>query len=327
MTRTTIMPTTAVPLMLALMSSGCDEPPDLPQLVEFREMMEGPVVEGTWPPSGGTLNTAWLGETPLMRIALPSYPRDLCRDDDAYVEEIEVMVEGAYELGTSATANEGELVVRAANVDHRGAALVGSRWWLDAAKTHYITITEYGEADGRFGYQFEHQSLTQAIPDPVICEPDIDGDRWAYVVGNVSVDVADASISIDNHSLLVACASGALGKAISWGFAPWAYGYARDLKLYQTGVRTVMADYCGDGVSYTEDGVLIQVSNERAGQSFVYPETSTEAVFGPDGALCLTCPRIGGPDPACDIPACGSDAGAEALMNQSFHAWTKVAGS
>lgn len=42
-------------------------------------------------------------------------------------------------------------------------------------------------------------------------------------------------------------------------------------------VRAMRADVCGDGISFTRDGVLIEID----------PPGWTEAVWGPGGALCL----------------------------------------
>ncbi|MEM9459152.1 MAG: ADYC domain-containing protein [Myxococcota bacterium] len=279
---------------------------------------------GTWPPSGGTLNTAHLGDSPLMRLLLPGYPHQHL-SDDAFIEQVEVMVGGQYQPAATIEAEQGELVAVVDEVARRGSELVGSRWWLTPDGSEFVTITDYAEQEGRFGYQFEYEREGELVPDPEVCPPDEDGDGWTYMVGDVRVDVGDGSITDDPGALLVACASGALGKAISWGFVPWHQGRSRDLDLYQTGVRTVRADYCGDGLSFTEDGTLIQVSNIPAGQSFVAPEQSTEAVFGPDGAICLSNPRVEGLSPLCKIPEC--DASIDPLSALGVLTWTKLAPS
>lgn len=317
-------------LALAASSSACDSPVEtgtpVSRAIPWHDPGDPPPV-GTWPPSGGTLNTASLGDVPLMRVVLPGYPQGSRRPDDAYVEQIEVLGQWKSISASTATAPLGELVVEADGIEYGGADLVGSRWWLDPQQTRFILIAEHAEAQGRHGYQLEYHTTDPSDPGSPICEPDHDGDHWAYVVGDVLVDVQEASITADARSLLVACASGALGKALSWGFTPWKDEADQDLALYQAGVRTVMADYCGTGTSFTEDGTLVQVSNAAAGQTFLTPEAGTEAVFGPGGALCLTSPRVIGPGAQCTIPTCGSDEEVALLVQGgSALAWTKLAG-
>ncbi|MCX4243271.1 ADYC domain-containing protein [Paraliomyxa miuraensis] len=332
---TTIMPRLGSILILSMLSLvACDamqvpEGPDaLPQAIDFRTGPEGP-----WPPPGGGLNTAWLGDTPLMRILPPGYLHIL-RGLDVRATQIQVQIAGQYHTVTSVSAVEGTLILETAVGTHKGAELVGSRWWLDQGHTEYITITEVAEGGQAPGYQLAYKAKDgEGMGTVPICEPDIDGDHWAYLVGDVYVDVDDATITQDTGALLVACSSGALGKAITWGFAPWVHddeplpGVGEppplDLPLYQTGVRTVRADYCGDGEAHTEDGTRIQVRNDLIGLAFDSSQQSTEAVFGPDGALCLSSPRDPGAVVDCALPTCPPFAWT--LMTAHYHAWTKLA--
>ncbi|MCA9712258.1 MAG: hypothetical protein KDK70_40855 [Myxococcales bacterium] len=305
--------------LLALGIVACDAPPEL--AAAFRD---DPSPQGTWPPPGGTLNTASLGATPLMRLLPPGSTIDVPRVSDGIVSLIEVLDGDVYRPVTSVSAPQGMLVLEADGELYEGAAVVGSRWWLDDAHSHHVTIAEVSEQGQAFGYQLEHRHGRADATEPV-CKPDIDGDHWAYLVEDVLVDISSGTITAQSGPVLVACASGALGKAITWGFSPWSDGAPASLALYQTGVRTVRADYCGDGSPHTQDGVLIQVFNELAGQSFVAPGQSTEAVFGPDGALCVSTPRNEGADFECDRPTCGGNP--LTLMTADFHTWTKLAPS
>jgi len=311
-------------LISGLALGACDETAEADP-ASFRALdLPWQIIPG-WPPPGGTLNTASLGTTPLMRLLLPGYPGangNNVRTSDAVIHSVELMRSRSFEEVTSISAISGELSITTDDGDFRGADLIDSRWWLDEQKTRYITITDYGEAAGFKGYQFEHHWTVSGPANPMICTPDVDGNHWAYVVGDVLVQPT-GSITNDPGALLIACSSGALGKAITWGFTPWDETN-QTLDLYQTGVRTVMADYCGDGSSYTEDGTLIQVHNDLAGQGFVNPTTENEAVFGPDGALCLSEPRAASHAPDCEIPVCGDEVEIDLLMTESFHTWTKL---
>nr|MCH9682290.1 hypothetical protein [Deltaproteobacteria bacterium] len=96
--------------------------------------------------------------------------------------------------------------------------------------------------------------------------------------------------------------------------------------LWETGVRAIRADYCGNGIAYTQTGTPIHLSNPSAGLSFLASAGATEAVFGPDGALCLTSPRvIASPmDLPCALSKCDDVGGAPALITTPYHTWTKI---
>lgn len=311
------------PSLLVLGLTACDAPLD-PEALALRDEpieiaeLPGPHWSGVWPPPGGTFNTAWLGDDPLMRL-MPPGVEWAPRSGDGLIDRIEVLDGDAYVPVTHVSVPQGMLVLTTEEGTYDGEDVVGSRWWLEGEDQQYVTITEVSQVGSAFGYQLEHRHGDLV---DLVCAPSIDGDHWAYLVEDVFVDVDDGSITPDDGPLLVACASGALGKAITWGFTPW-YPNDDTLSLYRTGVRTVRADYCGDGSSYTEEGTLIQVRNELAGLSFVAPEQSTEAVFGPDGALCLSEPRV----PSRRMVACtlGPCEEGGSLPSAKHQAWTKLA--
>jgi hypothetical protein len=57
-----------------------------------------------------------------------------------------------------------------------------------------------------------------------------------------------------------ACASGAVGKCVLWGYRPWKRFNGESLASYhQACTRLVRADYCGKGTSYTQNGRVINV--------------------------------------------------------------------
>lgn len=301
-----------------------------------------------WPPPGGTFNTACLGVTPLMRVLTPSYPtnpgfsRAPYEDLDVQIEEIEADTGTELVPITSVTITNGMLALGAEDSIFDGADVVGSRWWLDAEHTAYVTITEYSSPNRLVptspsmltpGYQLEYQVVGDPEGQP-ICPVAPDGSHWAYLVGDVFVDVDDGTIDADPGALLIACTTGALGKAITWGFAPWVLPPDPDasidlgtaspnLPLYQTGVRVVRADYCGDGDSHTVDGVEIQLHNELAGQTFDFPQGADEGLFGPDGALCVDHQRNPHAPPLTCVDPCNDIIDTQ---GPTFQTWTKLVG-
>jgi hypothetical protein len=308
----TSLPRFLRPCLLLLGLAACDALPDHEALVLRDEPVE--IEEGIWPPPGGTINTAWLGDMPLMRLVPPGSEFE-SHAGDAAIGLIEVFDGDQYLPVTDMAIPQGALVLTAGGVTYTGKTLIESRWWIGDAMTEYIVITNVSEEGLAPGYQLEHRRGD--LQDP-LCEPSVDDEHWAYLVEDVFVNVANGNIMPDDGPLLIACASGAVGKAITWGFSPWYEGDV-DLALYRTGVRTVMADYCGDASSHTGDGIFIQVSNELAGQYFTAPEASTEAIFGPDGALCLSEQRVPSRRRGCSLSPC------EAPPSEPFQAWTKLA--
>lgn len=102
-----------------------------------------------------------------------------------------------------------------------------------------------------------------------------------------------------------ACKTGAIAKCVLWGYDPAVVGAA----MHQACTRMVRADYCGDGVSSTRDGTLIDVSDVRGVQSAAnLPGFAFEAGWGEDGATCVHRARFASAVPSCfrDLPTCAS---------------------
>jgi hypothetical protein len=100
---------------------------------------------------------------------------------------------------------------------------------------------------------------------------------------------------LQDNSFSVTCTAGAIGKCIRYGYKPWSTGpHGEPLWDYhQACTRMVRADYCGDGISWTRDGMPIDVYDRLGIQ---IPDRSQnmqfEAAWGPDGAVCVSHPRV-----------------------------------
>jgi len=120
------------------------------------------------------------------------------------------------------------------------------------------------------------------------------------------LDVDDEDFLIDDDgtgevmeaadSLYLACVTGAVGKAAIWGYWPremTAPTYPSDSLLnFETIVRMVRADYCGDGTSHTQEGTPIGVADRmgvRDADSDLShaPSDYFEAVWYAGGADCV----------------------------------------
>jgi hypothetical protein len=62
------------------------------------------------------------------------------------------------------------------------------------------------------------------------------------------------------------CGNGAVEKCVRWGYRPWDSALKSDATTiaslapyHQTCIRAAMADYCGDGRSFTSDGTVVDV--------------------------------------------------------------------
>lgn len=111
-------------------------------------------------------------------------------------------------------------------------------------------------------------------------------------------------------AVTVACLDAAIGKCVEWGYVPWkSVGEISLYDYHQACTRAVRADYCGDGVSHTQDGTEIHVL-DQVGIETTEPGSTyvIEAEWGPDGAVCLNLAntRLPNPSIACELPACGA---------------------
>ncbi|MEZ4449828.1 MAG: ADYC domain-containing protein, partial [Nannocystaceae bacterium] len=137
----------------------------------------------------------------------------------------------------------------------------------------------------------------------------------AYLVEDLHV-AADGTFSEAPSTFFLACRSGAVGKAIHWGYNPAKWG----MELHELATRVVRADYCGTGVSFTQAGNAVQLHDKLTPQvnEFSKVTLTDEAAWDLDlsRATCVTLPRdhalrngfqgidCGGPDL---VPFCTGD--------------------
>jgi hypothetical protein len=95
------------------------------------------------------------------------------------------------------------------------------------------------------------------------------------------------------------CPRGVIAEcARDWGYKPWKtldsaeYGDVSLLPLHLACVRAARADYCGDGISHTRNGTLIDIADRYGFNVHVnIPGFQDESAFGPDGAHWVRAPR------------------------------------
>jgi hypothetical protein len=93
---------------------------------------------------------------------------------------------------------------------------------------------------------------------------------------------------VSSTQFIFACIDNVVVKCTNWGYAPWRSYIGNPLWSYhQSCTRMAMADYCGNGKSYTEERTQIDLSDKLG---FRAPDMDLpfEAGWKPGGALCLS---------------------------------------
>lgn len=311
-------------LLGAALFTGCDEHVDA---------VDGEVSlrPGSGSSGGVWLNTSTIGTTPFSELDLEGNLHDGVQFTGAKV----LRPGDVWLTVTDVSVTDGNLKARASDgVTYTGANLVGSRWYLtlsnpegdddDAASVQTeIWITSHQQVSARESrYVFETlDDDDNAIP---ICDADSSGNHTAIPLKDLTVDPFTGDMATRKDTLYLACTSGAVGKAITWGYKPW----ERPLSDFTVATRMVRADYCYDGMSWTETGMPIQVRDKYNINTFLYANDLTEVVWTKTGAACINTPRnptYSGAQVICNgaaLPTCPGDLSMNTYSNTLF--WTKI---
>jgi hypothetical protein len=115
-----------------------------------------------------------------------------------------------------------------------------------------------------------------------LCQPDPDGRRAAFAFPDGA------------GGLNLTCTSGAEGKCVLMGYHPWEAREGVPLHdLHRACIHMLRADYGGDGRPATRDGTAINIYDPFGIQKpDPAPGMQFEAAWGPEGAICVSHPRI-----------------------------------
>lgn len=139
---------------------------------------------------------------------------------------------------------------------------------------------------------------------------------WDYTEGT---ETGGAKID-DSRIFTLACEGFVLDKCVDAGYKPWVslnvcYGWGwwrqcADVSLaglHQSCTRMMRADYCGDGISYTEDDIYVALY-DGFGIRYDSEPWNIEAEWDEDGAICAKQYRVDGMEPSCLSELVGDDA-------------------
>jgi hypothetical protein len=240
-------------VLLAVLALGCDAVDEYGGADDSR---------ARWS-CGRAAGLAGCGSTPT-RSARTSSRRSTCRrrSHDG-VRLVRVRMKGPNdtwpELERVEFYNGGQLRGKIGSTYYTGEGLVESKWDVKLVQGGVenpatMWISDFEEAEpGELRYTFHYNDVNG---DPVpLCDPDPEGDIAAVPIQDITVNDTTGAIGTRANTLYLGCTSGAVGKAVVWGYKPW----TRTLEDFEAAVRMVRADYCYDGKSWTVPGTPIEV--------------------------------------------------------------------
>jgi hypothetical protein len=222
----------------------------------------------------------------------------------------------AGERATSARLEEGELRAETPSGRFGGEALVGAHIEGERpdgrSALHRVVraVRDARSGGSTWLYELEYRDADSRAWKP-FCAPDAEGGRWAIPLAGY-YDTRNAAHA-DPARITFACTRGVMAKCYRWGYYPWQG--PEHAAAHQACIRMAMADYCGDGRSWTRDGTLIQRWDALTPPVQPYVGIAKgmrfEAAWTPQGAACLARARwvekgFGRDACAASVPACAS---------------------
>jgi hypothetical protein len=119
------------------------------------------------------------------------------------------------------------------------------------------------------------------------CNPDASGAQLAIPVAG-TWDTTGAHTD-STTAFTFGCTSGVIAKCVRWGYRPWeSLGQESLAPYHQICTRLARADYCGDGITHTEEGTLVDVYDDLG---FLTPTPNSGLIFDAawtsKGAYCI----------------------------------------
>ncbi len=208
-------------------------------------------------------------------------------------------------------------------VKYSGAELLGARLVLESADEEVsLEIVEVDTAVPSWSDSGEVVTAYRAVykgPQGQmlsVCPSLALDEQWFVLIAGETYH-QDAQLVQSRPSwVTLACAGQAAAKMKLLGYHA-ASSTQPDIDARKATLRMITADYCGTGQSFTVAGTHVAWRDRALTVQPQFDEISIEAMWGPNGAICLTHPRhverVQVED-ACDIPLCaGEDFGEKAI--------------
>lgn len=189
---------------------------------------------------GFQINGATLGGAPLENLRVVG--------GALVAEQAQVTKQGSALAGAHLQAQ-----VRNLNVSPPATALVEYRITGVASEDSKYDPTNTGST---FLYTLEQWVDATSSWEPA-CPADADGRRVAIPLTATWDEHGDRIESSSQFTF--GCTTGVIAKCYRWGYRPWVTGYGNLVAMHWSCTRLARADYCGNGVSHTYDGTLINV--------------------------------------------------------------------
>lgn len=185
-------------------------------------------------------------------------------------------------------------IVDTAGARRAGLGLAGTELTLgdgtDRLRLRIVSVV----ADRREGvFLHEVEALDATGRWQNVCAADAQQRRLAlFIEGHDLPDGRQLRVPGD---VSITCTGGVQAKCIRAGYMPWddRLGAGTGAALFQTCTRMYRADYCGDGIGWTRNGMTIDPYDIHDIQRPEDPATLPfEAAWGPDGATCVHHTRV-----------------------------------
>ncbi len=285
---------TAAAALIAALPLACDDPDSASENIDFR----GGAGQG-----GPLFNTPRIFTSEVAAIDTTGLALA-----GVTLVGVEVWVGGVLKPITAGSldVDHGTLTAQVGAVVVEGTAFTNSRWTFKVDGLQLQAKLTTVEAAGAVGLYLPSSPSELRMLDPErlvytftytddkknvinVCKSDSVGGARMVIYGDIVVDHKRGDISSRANSAYFGCIAGAVGKAALWGYAPdspWLTSVP--LPAFETAVRAVRADYCGDGKPNTNVGNAVTLRDSWAINGFAELPFTTEAVWAAGGgAVCV----------------------------------------
>ncbi|MEZ4453181.1 MAG: ADYC domain-containing protein [Nannocystaceae bacterium] len=195
-----------------------------------------------------------------------------------------------------------------------GRGFVGAKIVLqmDGGALVYLEITDMDDAVAswsKYGgdvVAYKAMYVDQGIQKS-LCPSANPENQWFTLIADELYDPDTHQITQADDVFTIACVGEAAAKLKLLDYHPRGSHESTPEERAAT-LRMITADYCGDGTSFTVQGVHVGWRDAADTVEPPYGEDLLEAKWGPEGALCLNTPREVELDAVldhCEIPSCG----------------------